>query len=417
MMPDVPHPLDDGGDILVVEDTPASLRLLTSLLEKAGYRVREAPDGELALWSAKARSPELILLDVRMPGMDGYQVCRALKQHAALRDVPVIFLSAFDDTDDKLRGFESGGVDFISKPYNFLEVKARVAAQLKLARLQKLLAWQNDNLQQLVETKAGELARAELALMSERQQRDLAEREAQQRLAEIAHMNRNASASVCSAALVHELNQPLAAILSNAEAAELFLRMTPPPLDEVAEILADIRRDDLRASDLIQRMRATLRKSDAVAVELDLGTLVGATVDLLAAEARGRQITLQHEHTALALPVAADPVQLQQVMVNLLLNGMDAMQHSAPPRVLHIGASLLGTQEVQVQVRDHGCGFGGNHERAFESFYSTKPNGMGLGLSISHGIITAAGGQAWASDHPDGGAVVSFSLPLLTAHP
>ncbi|HEU4844444.1 MAG TPA: response regulator [Burkholderiaceae bacterium] len=404
--------LDQGGDILVVEDTPASLRLLTSLLEKAGYRVREAPDGELALWSARAQPPDLILLDVRMPGMDGYAVCRALKTHPALREVPVIFLSAFDDTDDKLRGFEAGAVDFISKPYNFLEVKARVAAHLKLARLQQLLAWQNDNLQQLVETKAAELARTQVALLSERSQRDLAERESQQRLAEIAHMNRNASASVCSAALVHELNQPLAAILSNAEAAELFLRMESPPLDEVAEILGDIRRDDLRASELIKRMRATLRKSEAAAVPLDLGALVRTTVELLGSEARGRRIALRHEIAPGPLPVAGDPVQLQQVMVNLLLNGMDAMHDSGPGCELHIAAGPLGSGEAEVQVRDQGCGFGGHHARAFESFYSTKPNGMGLGLSISHAIVTAHGGQAWVRDNPAGGAIVGFSLPL-----
>ncbi|UUZ57366.1 response regulator [Massilia sp. H-1] len=277
-----------------------------------------------------------------MPGMDGYQVCRALKQSPELREVPVIFLSAFDDTDDKLRGFDAGAVDFISKPYHFLEVKARVSAHLKLARLKKLLAWQNDNLQQLVETKADELARAQLALLAERQQRDQAERESQQRLAEIAHMNRNASASVCSAALVHELNQPLAAILSNAEAAELFLRMDPPQLGEVAEILGDIRRDDLRASELIKRMRATLRKSEAAAVEIDLGALVRTTVELLAAEARGRKIALRHEIAAAPLPVAGDPVQLQQVMVNLLLNGMDAMQDTGPGCELHIVAKLAG---------------------------------------------------------------------------
>jgi C4-dicarboxylate-specific signal transduction histidine kinase len=417
MMPDLSHPLDEGGDILVVEDTPASLRLLTSLLDKAGYHVREAPDGELALWSARAQPPELILLDVRMPGMDGYAVCRALKHSPELREVPVIFLSAFDDTDDKLRGFEAGGVDFIAKPYNFLEVKARVAAHLKLARLQKLLTWQNDHLQQLVETKAGELARTQLALLAERQQRDLAERESQQRLAEIAHMNRNASAGVCSAALVHELNQPLAAILSNAEAAELFLGMDPPQLGEVAEILSDIRRDDLRASELINRMRATLRKSEAAAVALDLGALVRATAELLGAEAKGRHIALSHDIAPQPLMVAADPVQLQQVMVNLLLNGMDAMQDKGPGCALHISAAPLGIDRAEVQVRDQGCGFGGNHERAFESFFSTKPNGMGLGLSISHAIIVAHGGQATARDDPRGGAVVSFSLPLLAVRP
>src|ERR1700739_4468450 len=105
--PDSPHGLASRGDILVVEDTPASLKLLTGLLSDAGYRVRPAPDGELALWSARGHPPELILLDVRMPGMDGYQVCRQLKNDPGLKEVPVIFLSACTDTDDKLKGFEA----------------------------------------------------------------------------------------------------------------------------------------------------------------------------------------------------------------------------------------------------------------------------------------------------------------------
>ncbi len=408
MQHDTPDPFDPHGDILVVEDTPASLRLLTSLLSKAGYRVREAPDGELALWSARAQPPELILLDVRMPGIDGYEVCRQLKKNALLRDVPVIFLSAFGDTDDKLRGFEAGGVDFIAKPYDFQEVKARVAAHLKLARLQKLLAYQNDNLQHLVETKAAELA-------CERHQRDLAERESQLRLAEIAHMNRNASATVYCAALVHELNQPLAAILANAEAAELFVQMDPPPLAELAATLGDIRRDDLRASELIARMRAMLRKSEAAAVELDLNALVRTTVTLLASEAKMRKIELRAALPLAALNVAADPVQLQQVLVNLILNGMDAMHGVDAERVVEISTGCIDQCEAQVQVCDHGCGFTSNLDHVFESFFSTKQQGMGLGLSISKAIIAAHGGRAWAQDNAGGGATVSFRLPLLAA--
>jgi signal transduction histidine kinase len=415
-MQDEPRdPFDQRGDILVVEDTPASLRLLTSLLSKAGYRVREAPDGELALWSARAQPPELILLDVRMPGIDGYEVCRQLKLSETLRDVPVIFLSAFGDTDDKLRGFEVGAVDFISKPYDFLEVHARVRAHLKLSRLQNMLAWQNDHLQQLVEAKAQELARSYVALAAEREQRDMAERESQRRLAEIAHMNRNASATVYCAALVHELNQPLAAILANAEAAEMFFNRSPPQLGEIAEILGDIRRDNLRASELIQRMRAMLRKSEAEQVQLDLVALVSGTVSLLAAEARMRKIELRPVLAPSPLLVAADPVQLQQVLVNLILNAMDAMHDIESRRVVEIVAGPLGQSEAQVRVCDHGCGFSGNLERVFESFFSTKQQGMGLGLSISHAIIAAHGGRAWAEDNPEGGATVSFRLPLAPA--
>ena len=415
LSPEPPLPDARRGDILVVEDTPASLQLLSSLLVKAGYRVREAPDGELALWSARAQPPELVLLDVRMPGMDGYEVCRQLKLSPALREVPVIFLSASGDTDDKLRGFQAGAVDFIAKPYDFLEVSARVAAHLNLGRLQKLLAYQNEHLQQLADAKALELTRSQVALLAERQQRDMAERESRQRLAEIAHMNRNASATAYCAALMHELNQPLAAILANAEAAELFIRKDPPQLTDIAEILADIRRDDLRASELIQRMRAMLRKSEVAAVPVDLNALAGATVELLGSEARRRQVELRLTLSPADLPVSADPVQLQQVLVNLILNSMDAMAAASDMRIIDIHAELAAPDYAQVQVCDRGCGFSGPLEKVFEPFYSTKQHGMGLGLSISHAIITAHGGRAWAGHNPEGGAIVGFCLPLLAA--
>ncbi|KQV80660.1 hypothetical protein ASD15_12030 [Massilia sp. Root351] len=381
------------GDILVVEDTPASLQLLSKLLTDAGYRVREAPNGELALWSAQAQAPELVLLDIRMPGIDGYEVCSRLKKMPGLDEVPVIFLSAHSDTDDKLRGFQVGGVDFISKPFQFEEVNARVMAHLKIRRLQQQLAAHNDQLQ----------------------------RESRQRLAEIAHMNRNASASVYCAALVHELNQPLAAIMSNAEAAELFLKMDPPALADVEEILGDIRRDDRRASELIQRMREMLKKSDPVAQRLDLNEAMAQVAALLGSEARMRRVQLHTEPAPLPLMVSADPVQLQQILINLVLNGMDAMGEppqggaaAAParPRRITLCARRRDAAMAEVQVSDHGCGFGGNRERLFESFFTTKAHGMGLGLSIAAAIVQAHGGRIWADNNPGGGATVGFALPL-----
>ncbi|KQX01984.1 hypothetical protein ASC94_05270 [Massilia sp. Root418] len=391
-----PGPAEIRGDILVVEDTPASLQLLSKLLTDAGYRVREAPNGELALWSAQAQAPELVLLDIRMPGIDGYEVCSRLKQMPGLDEVPVIFLSAHSDTDDKLRGFRVGGVDFISKPFQFEEVNARVMAHLKIRRLQQQLAAHNDQLQ----------------------------RESRQRLAEIAHMNRNASATVYCAALVHELNQPLAAIMSNAEAAELFLKMTPPALGDVEEILGDIRRDDRRASELIQRMRELLKKSDPVAQRLDLNDAMAQVTALLGSEARMRRVQLCTEPAPGPLMVSADPVQLQQILINLLLNGMDAMgpapeaigaAGTAAPRRITLCARRRDGAMAEVQVSDHGCGFGANQERLFESFFTTKAHGMGLGLSIAAAIVQAHGGRIWAANNPGGGATVGFALPLAAA--
>jgi serine phosphatase RsbU (regulator of sigma subunit) len=130
---------DASADILIVDDTPANLRLLSQMLADHGHRVRPVPDGTLALAAAQAEPPDLILLDIRMPGMDGYQVCQQLKASDETRDIPVIFISALDATDDKVRAFGAGGVDYVTKPFQVAEVLARVETHLALRRLQSEL--------------------------------------------------------------------------------------------------------------------------------------------------------------------------------------------------------------------------------------------------------------------------------------
>ncbi|MFS2008139.1 EAL domain-containing protein [Duganella sp. CT11-25] len=147
------------GEVLIVEDTPASLKLLSDLLTEAGYYVRQAPNGELALWTAQSRPPELILLDIRMPGIDGFEVCRRLKASPELSQVPVIFLSAQHDTDDKVRGFALGAVDFIAKPFQTEEILARTDAHVRLGRAQKALAAERALLEERVAERTAELAR------------------------------------------------------------------------------------------------------------------------------------------------------------------------------------------------------------------------------------------------------------------
>jgi diguanylate cyclase (GGDEF)-like protein/PAS domain S-box-containing protein len=147
------------GEVLIVEDTPASLKLLSDLLTEAGYYVRQAPNGELALWTAQSRPPELILLDIRMPGIDGFEVCRRLKESPELRQVPVIFLSAQHDTDDKVRGFALGAVDFIAKPFQAEEILARTDAHVRLGRAQNALAAERASLEERVRERTAELAR------------------------------------------------------------------------------------------------------------------------------------------------------------------------------------------------------------------------------------------------------------------
>ena len=127
------------ADILIVDDTPANLRLLSQMLTERGYRARPVPDGPLALAAVQAQPPDLILLDIRMPEMDGYQVCERLKADALTRDIPIIFISALDATQDKVRAFAAGGVDYVTKPFQVEEVMARVETHLALRELQKRL--------------------------------------------------------------------------------------------------------------------------------------------------------------------------------------------------------------------------------------------------------------------------------------
>lgn len=155
--------LSPQAEVLVVEDTPASLDLLSELLSQAGYAVRPAQDGRMALRSAQARPPELILLDVRMPGIDGYEVCRRLKGDVRTRDVPVIFLSALREAGDRLRGFELGAVDYIAKPYQPEEVLARVRTHVELRRLQT-------SLEQRVEERTVQLLEAQASLQASQAQ-------------------------------------------------------------------------------------------------------------------------------------------------------------------------------------------------------------------------------------------------------
>jgi PleD family two-component response regulator len=138
-----------SGNILVVDDTKENLRVLVDALGREGYTVRPALNGEIALEAARKEPPDLILLDIIMPGMDGYQVCHALKADARLKDVPVIFISALNEVEDKVKGFKTGGVDYISKPFQAEELLARVETHLMLRNLQKELEEKNSDLQQL----------------------------------------------------------------------------------------------------------------------------------------------------------------------------------------------------------------------------------------------------------------------------
>ena len=251
-------------------------------------------------------------------------------------------------------------------------------------------------------------------LIAQSRRSSKAEAESRKRLAEMAHMNRRVALGEMSASIAHELNQPLGAIYNNAGAAEILLRTDPPKLDEVTEILADIKRDDQRASDIIARIRKFLRKSEFELRETDLNEAINESIATIKGEASDQDVIVKVELETGLPKVGTDRVQLQQVIMNLALNGMEAMQGMpANQRVLSVRSRRASDKAAEISMADSGPGIPeGLLPRIFEPFVTSKSTGMGLGLAISRTIVEAHGGQIRAENAPGGGAVFRFTLPF-----
>lgn len=234
--------------------------------------------------------------------------------------------------------------------------------------------------------------------------------------AELAHVARVSTMGELAASVAHELNQPLGAILANAEAAELFLQQDPPALDDLRAILADIRTDDERAGEVIRRMRALLRKRELEQQPLEINFLVQDVLQLVSGDAALRGVSLSADLVPILPKIAGDRVHLQQVLLNLILNGMDAMANlPRERRRISVRTRLGADDRVELAVVDSGPGIEPDKvTHLFEPFYTTKPNGMGMGLSIARTIIDAHHGHIWAENNPSGGAVFRIALPAVT---
>jgi PAS domain S-box-containing protein len=222
-----------------------------------------------------------------------------------------------------------------------------------------------------------------------------------------------------TASIAHEINQPLAAILSNADAALLLLGSSSGSPEELRNILDDIRGDDLRASQVISRLRALLQDHELEHQPVSMNELAAGVVRLVRAEAKRRRVSLETRFCPLPT-LYGDHHHLQQVLLNLLLNGMDAMANApeAARRII-VTTEMRGADAIRVRVSDAGCGIPETLlPRLFDSFFTTKANGMGLGLSIARSIIEAHGGRIWAENHSDGpGATLQFELPVSARAP
>lgn len=257
-----------------------------------------------------------------------------------------------------------------------------------------------------------------IRLLRERRQRIVAEQEASARFTELARANRISAAGELAASVVHDLGQPLAAIQSNVESMELLLEADPPRLEEARAALADVRRDDQRAADVIGRLRSLFHKSEPRRERVFVESVVNDVTRMAEGVARRKGVTVEADLDPAPMVVDADVVQLQQVLINLLLNALDAIPDGTGHRRVAIVARHATGGVIRVAVGDSGPGIPDDERaRIFEPFYTTKSKGTGVGLAIVKRIVESYGTQVAVGVSPLGGAEFSFVLPSAEAAP
>jgi signal transduction histidine kinase len=251
-------------------------------------------------------------------------------------------------------------------------------------------------------------------LLREHRRRQLAEVQARQRMAELAHVNRFSTAGELTASIAHEINQPLGSILTNAETAKEILNSPSPDIAELNEIVDDILKDDRRANEVIRRMRSLLKKAPFEVKNIDLNDVAREAVDFLSSLAVGRKVELVSVIAPATLPILGDRIQLQQVILNLVVNGIDAMKDTPiENRIISIRTSRVENY-AQLSVSDRGSGIPEQKlKEVFEPFFTSKAQGMGMGLSIARTIIEAHQGLITAKNRDYGGASFRIRLPLV----
>lgn len=369
-----------AAGVLVVDDTPANLKLLARLLQEAGFRVRPVLSGAQALLAAAEEVPDLVLLDVDMPEMDGYEVCRQLKATPALAEVPVLFLSALGETEDKIAGFAAGGVDYITKPFRFEEVLARIATHLELRRLRLDL-----------ESRNRELDESYLKL-----------RELEGLRHDLVHM------------LAHDMRSPLMAVSGYLELLQIEGAHLAEEHREFVDLALDGARSLIRLIDtMLDVDRLEARRLPLVLKQLDLVEVARRAIESLGPTGQDRVLI-----AAGLAPhrVRCDGEIVERVIANLLGNALRYSPANEPVR-LGFGAGAEG--RVRVEVEDRGPGIPEEvRARIFEKYavasqgQRPKRRSIGLGLAFCKLAVEAHGGAIGFSSPAEGGTVFWLELPV-----
>ncbi|MGD1703192.1 hybrid sensor histidine kinase/response regulator [Dapis sp. BLCC M229] len=447
--------IENNGRIIVVDDTPANLHLLSNLLEERDYEVRAFPSGKLALMGMKNFLPELILLDITMPQMNGYEMCEYLKEDEKWRDIPVIFISALNEIFDKVKAFSVGGVDYITKPVQAEEVLARVETHLQLFRLREMLQKTNFIQSQKLAQQNRQLKTLNQEL--EKANKELKEKYLQLEEAQLQLVQNEKMVSLGNlvTGIAHEINNPLGFIGGNVRVAQEYLQDLFAGLslyqkhshldDEIVEKIEDLDLEfivedfpKLIASmqegyDIIRNISTSLRTFARTDIEdkteFNLHDGIDSTLLILKYRLKANEnrpaIEVVKNYGALPL-VKCYTGQLNQVFMNLLANAIDALDESNEgktypeiknnPNCITISTQLSeDLQNAIVQISDNGTGMPEEVKaRLFEQGFTTKGvgKGTGLGMAIANQIVREKHGGMISCDSRIGeGTIFTIIIP------
>lgn len=395
-----------GADIMVVDDYPESLQLLEQLLEQEGYNVRLVPDGTLALGAVKAKPPDLILLDILMPGIDGYEVCRQLKAEAETKDIPVIFLSALTESFDKVKAFAVGGVDYIVKPFHKEETLARISTHLHIQMLRKEVEENNRILEQRVREKTGELAKS----FDEKMQ---LQRQIQQ-------SQKMEAIGTLAGGIAHDFNNILFSMYGYLELALDRI----PEHSKVHEWLKNVIVSADRAIALVGQILSFSRQGDMKIAPVEVHIIIKEVLKLIRASISPEiVISSSIENCG---QIMADPAQIHQVAMNLITNAYHAMEDLGGRLTVKLKSVYLEEDDcvklelkpgtyICLTVIDTGIGMDSQTmNRIFDPYYTSKKKGTGLGLFLVHNIVRGCGGSIIAKSELNAGTQFQVYFPKIT---
>lgn len=426
---------DNNHSILIVDDNPTNLEVLSESLSDGGFQVAVATDGESALEQVSYHPPALILLDVMMPGIDGFETCKRLKENPQTQDIPVIFMTALSDTEHKIKGFSLGAMDYITKPFRYEEVMARVRVHLKVQTLTQTLQGQNQRLKEEVEHRE----QAESQLLEANQQletrvevrtQELSQALQQVKAAQVKLVQQEKMSALGQlvAGIAHEINNPVNFIHGNIDHAMdytqellelvgLYHQHYPQPAAEIQQKIEHIDLDFLsedlpkllgsmqlgtdRIRGIVLSLRIFSRLDEAEVKDVDIHEGIDSTLLILNSRLKSlsnsKEVSITRRYSTLP-KVKCYPGQLNQVFMNVLSNAVDALdeqslktEDSAWTPEIKIHTELVGKDQVSIHICDNGPGIpAAIQEKIFDPFFTTKAvgKGTGLGMSISHGIIT-----------------------------